>query len=830
LWHDIVYGLRILTRKLLFTLAIALSLAVGIGLNTAIFTLMNAILLRPLPFFEADRVVTLFTIPPGHPDQPNGVSVPDLFAWKELAHSFDAIGALVNNAVDFGAEENGASAERVQGENVTPGLLQAIGARPLMGRLFTESEDAVDHPAPVILISYRLWMRRFGGAKDVLDRKVLVNGQNTAIIGVMAPDFRITDENGDYLAPIPLNHFQLRGSARFLLTAARLKPGVTLKQAQSEMDAIAGQVARQFPVRETDHGKPWTVRVQTFRDGIFGFMGRPLLLLQGAVGFVLLIACANAAALLMARGSSRKTEVAIRAALGAGRSRIFRQFLTESLLLSMFGGILGVWLAWGIVRVLVAMAPTWLPMLHAIRIDGKVLLFSAVISLFTGLIFGIVPAAQGSKAAFGESLKAATRGGTVGGGRHRLRAALVAGQLALALMLLIGSGLLTRSFLQLQGADLGCDPHGLLTFRYRFPEKQFGKPVGTYHGLPLWELSDVPPAAITRVFERLQTVPGLRSVAGTVYPPLSTSNPMPFTIQGRDVANADELSADFYPVTPNFFNTMKIRLLHGRDFTDRDTAHAPWVAIVNETMARRFFPNEDPIGKRIRVDLSEEDQLREIVAVVRDIPASHPQIKQDPAIFVPFVQAAAHSIGPYTGLHLQMTFLLRTAGDPMSALPAVRRAVEEVDRDQPIVDPRTEDSYLADQAQYPRYYSMLLGLFAAVAAGLAAVGIYSVMAYAVEQRTREIGIRMALGARAGDVLKLILRQALVVIAAGAAVGIAGAMVLTRFISSEIWEVKTADPETFTGLTVLLIAIAIIACVAPTRRAVQVDPTNALRHE
>jgi putative ABC transport system permease protein len=830
LWHDLVYGLRILARKPLFTLVIALSLAVGIGLNTAIFTLMNTILLRSLPFRDADRVVTLFSIPPGHPDQPNGVSVPDLFDWKQQAHSFDAIGALVNNAVDFGAEENGVPAERVQGENVTPGLLQALGAQPLIGRLFNESEDEVDHPAPVILISHRLWMRRFGGAKDILSRKVLVNGQNTAIVGVMAPDFRITDENGDYLAPLPLNRFQLRGSARFLLTAARLKPGVTMQQAQSEMDAIAAQLAKQFPARETDHGKPWTVRMQTFRDGIFGFIARPLLLLQGAVGFVLLIACANAAALLMARASSRQTEVAIRAALGAGRGRIFRQFLTESLLLSIFSGVLGVWLAWGIVRVLVAMAPTWLPMLHAIRIDGRVLLFSAAISLCTGLIFGVIPAAQGSKAAFVETLKAATRGGTVGGASHRLRTGLVAGQLAMALMLLIGSGLLIRSFLQLQGADLGCDPHGLLTFRYRFPEKQFAKPVGAYRGLPLWELSDVPPAEITRVFERLQTEPGLRSVAGVAFPPLSGSNPMPFTIEGREVANADELTADFYPVTPNFFNTMKIRMLHGRDFTGRDTVHAPWVAIVNQTMARRFFPGEDPIGKRIRVDLSQEDRLREIVAVVRDIPASHPQTKQDPAIFIPFVQAAAHSIGPYTGLRLQMTFLMRTAGDPMSALPAVRRAVEEVDRNQPLIDPRTEDSYLADQAQYPRYYSMLLGLFAAVATGLAGVGIFGVMAYAVEQRTREIGIRMALGAGGWDVFKLIFRQALVVIAAGVAVGIAGASALTRFISSEIWEVKTTDPGTFAGLTVLLMAIAIFACVAPTRRAVQVDPTNALRHE
>jgi putative ABC transport system permease protein len=830
LWHDLVYGLRLLARRPLFTLVIALSLAVGIGLNTAIFTIMNAVLLRSLPFPEPDRVVTFFSIPPGHPDQPNGISVPSLFAWKEQARSFEAIGAFTNNAVDFGAEENGAPAERVQGESVTAGVLQALGTQPLIGRLFTEAEDEVDHPAPVILVSHRLWMRRFGGDKEILNRKVLVNGENTAIIGVMPPDFRIADENGDYIAPLPLNRFQLRGSARYLLSVGRLRPGVSLKQAQTEMDAISDQLAKQFPARETDHGKPWTVRVQSFRDGMFGFIARPLRLLQGAVAFVLLIACANVAALLMARASSRQTEVAIRAALGAGRGRIFRQFLTESLALSIASGVLGVWLAWGIVNVLVAMAPKWLPMLHAIHIDGQVLLFSAAISLLTGLVFGIIPAAQGSKAVVVESLKAATRGGTVGGASHRLRGLLVAGQLALALMLLIGSGLLIRSFLQLQGADLGCDPHGLLTFRYRFPQNRFAKPVGMYHGRPLWELSDVPPATITRVFERLETVPGLRSVAGAVYPPLTGNNPMPFTILGRDAANADEFTADFFPVTPNFFETMKIRMLRGRDFTDRDTAHAPWVAIVNETLARRFFPNEDPVGKRIRVDLSEEDQLREIIAVVRDIPASHPQTRQDPAIFIPFVQASAHSIGPYTGLHLQMTFVMRTAGDPMSALPAARKAVEEVDRNQPLIDPRTEDSYLADQAQYPRYYSMLLGLFAAVATGLAAVGIYGVMAYAVEQRTREIGIRMALGAGGWDVLKLILRQAVMVIASGLAVGVAGALALTRFISSEIWEVKTTDPATFTWLALLLMAIAILACVVPTRRAVQVDPTNALRQE
>ena len=830
LWQDIQFGFRTLGRNRGFTAVAALSLALGIGLNTTIFTLMNAIMLGSLPFPESDRLVAVFSIAPQHPDQLNNVSMPDLFAWKDRVRSFEAFGALNNNAADFGAGENGTPAERVQGEVATPGLLRALGVRPMLGRLFTDEEDAVDHAAPVIVISHRLWMRRFGGAADILTQKVMVSGETTSIIGVMPPDFRFTDENADYLAPLPINHFQLQRSARFLTCAARLKPGVSIQQAQSEMDAVSRQLAAEFPQRDTIQGKAWTVKLQPIRRFLFGFMDRPLLLLQAAVGFVLLIACANVAGLLMARAASRQTEVAIRAALGAGRGRILRQFLTESLLLSGIGGLLGVALATEGVRVLVAWAPAWLPRLHAIRVDGRVLMFSIAISILTGLIFGLIPAAQGARASFVESLKSVTRGGTAGGARNRLRAVLVAGQLALALMLLIGSGLLIRSFLALQRAELGCDPKGLLTFRYRFAENRYGKPVSNYRGLVLWEMSPEPPLAFKRVLDRLQTLPGVRSAAGIVYPPMTGSFGVNFTIEGKDTANPEDFSADFFPVTPNFFATMKVPMLRGRDFDDRDTASAPWVAIINQTMARKFFPGESAIGKLIRVDMSPEDQPREVIAVVKDIPASNPQTRQDPAIFIPVLQQAGHITGPYTELHCQMTYLLRTQGEPMSELPAVRRAMEEIDRNRAIIDPRTEESYLTEQTQYPRYYSMLLGLFAAVATALAAVGIYGVMAYAVEQRTCEIGIRIALGAGAFDVFKLIVTQAAIVIAAGTAAGLAGALALTRFLTSEIWEVKAGDPGTFAALSLLLIAIAILACLIPTRQALRVDPTTALRYE
>jgi putative ABC transport system permease protein len=563
---------------------------------------------------------------------------------------------------------------------------------------------------------------------------------------------------------------------------------------------------------------------------LFGFMTRPLLLLQGAVGFVLLIACANVAALLLARASSRQNEIAIRSALGAGRGRIIRQCLTESMLLSLMGGVFGVLLSWWGVRALVAMAPPWFPRLHEIVMDGRVLWFSACLSLLTGLIFGAGPAIQGSKANLIDTLRDSVRGGTSGAARNRLRGALVTIQLAMALVLLIGAGLLIRSFMRMQGTNLGCDPTGLLTFGVRFPPNQFGKPVTTYRGIPLWEMNSVPADTLNRIFERLQHVPGVQSAAGTLFPPLTGALTLPFTIEGRTVQDTDALSAEYNPITPNFFNTMKISILRGRDFSARDTVSAPWVAIINETMAHRFWPNEDAIGKRVKLDLAPDEQPREVIAIVHDTPSSRLQTRQNAAMYVPFVQMPPHMQGPYNGLRTQLTFVLRTAGEPLSLMPTMRRAVAGIDPNRPLVDPKTVEQHMAEQVQYPRYYSMLLGLFAAVALTLAAVGIYGVMAYAVAQRTREIGIRMALGAGGWDVLTLVVRQALLLILAGLVLGLGGAMALTRFLSSELWEVTATDPVTFGAVSMLLLSVALIACLVPTLRAVRVDPTVALRYE
>ena len=829
LWQDILYGLRMLAKKPLFTAVAALSLALGIGLNTAIFTLINTMLWGSLPWHEPERVAIVWSVPPQHLDQVANVSIPDYMAFKERNRSFQTLGAMTQNEQDFGAAENGMPADRIEGEEFSPEFLQALGVQPLMGRLFTPAEDEIDHPAPVLVISYRLWQRRFGGDKDILSRTVLVNGTKTNIIGVMRPDFRFTDDNAEYLAPLRLSHFQLRGSGRYLMVGGRLKPGVTIQQAQADVEPIAHQLAKEFP-RDMLQGKPWGVRVQSAREALFGFMSRPLLLLQGAVAFVLLIACANVAALLLARASSRQTEVAIRAALGASRGRIFLQFITESVMLSIFGGVLGVLLALWSVRLLVAMAPPWFPRLTQISLDSRVILFSAGVSLLTGIVFGLAPALQASKSNLVESLKDATRGGSSGAVRHRIRAALVSAQLALALVLLIGSGLLIRSFLKVSGADLGCDPSGLMTFDVRFPGAQLGKIISMYQGIPLWAIDPRVDATLKRVFERVQSVPGVQSAAAAVLPPMTFAQDTPFEIVGRPQQATDAPSAVYYPVTPNFFQTMKIAMLRGRDFTTHDTASSPWVTIVNETMARRFWPNEDPIGKHIKIDLSPDDQPREIIAVVHDTPSNPQQKSQQPAIYVPFFQTVPNIIGTMNFLRFQLTFLLRTQGDPMSLLPGLRRAVAEIDPNRPLGDPRTLESYLAEQLQYPRYYSMLLGLFAFVATSLAAVGIYGIMAYAVEQRTREIGIRMALGADGWRVLRLMIRQAIWMTATGLALGLAGAMALTRFISSELWEVQSTDPATFVGVSLLLIAVALLACLVPTRRAVQVDPTIALRYE
>jgi putative ABC transport system permease protein len=830
LWQDVLYGLRMLAKKPGFTAIAVLSLGLGIGANTAIFSLVNAILLGSLSFHEPGRLVMIGTTPPGHPEQTDGAMIPDFIAWKERSRSFENLGALSGGGLDLGASENGSPAQRIQGEQFSPAVFRILGVRPILGRTFTDDEDQIDTPAPVILISHRLWKQRFASDPNIVNKTLRADHATFTIIGVMPPDFRFRNDAAEFWMPLAISRFQLQGSGPYLGVVARLKPGVSIPRAQAEMENIANQLARDFPTRNKGRG----VRVEPIRDALFGWMRQPLWMLQGAVAFVLLIACANVAGLLLSRASSRQTEVAVRAALGASRSRIVRQLLTESILLSIFGGALGALLAWVGIRMLIVISPPWFPRLHEISVDTRVLAFTALLSIATGFTFGVIPALQMSKSNLAESLKESARSSAVGLARQRFRGALTAGQIALALVLLVGAGLMINSFLRLQGADLGCDPSGLVTFRLILPGDDYVKSIGSYHNYPLVDVSPVPALTFDRLYERILAVPGVQSAAGSVYLPLTEGESMNFTLDGRpkpaNDAEKNALSAMFFPVTANLFATLKAPLLRGRDFTARDTASAPWVTVINQTMARMFWPNENPMGKHITLDLVPEERPREVIGVVRDIKVDRYQTKPQPAMYAPQAQMPQRYRGPYQWTRVVMSFVVRPSADRKSVIPALRRVVTEMDPSLPIGDFRSMEEVLGEQVQESRYYTMLLGIFAAVATGLAMVGIYGVMAYSVAQRTREIGIRMALGARRGDVLKLVLRHSLSLIGLGLVVGLAGSFALTRFIASQLWGISATDPATFVIVSLLLILVALMATLVPTRRAVQVDPTVALRYE
>jgi putative ABC transport system permease protein len=831
LWQDVVFGVRMLLKKPGFTVVAALSLAVGIGANTAIFSVVNTVVLSSLNFHDPSRLVMIETTPPGHPEQSEGAMVPDYLAWKEQARSFENLAIANSQVLEFGVAENGTAAERVEGEVFSAAAFQILGVRPLLGRTFTETEDPIGTPAPVLVISQRLWQRRFGGDPNIVNQTVRLSRQTVTIIGVMPADFHLSDENADFWAPIEINRFQLQGSAPFLSVVARLKPGVTIGQAQEEMKSIADGLAREFPTRNGGRG----VRVEPLHDALFGWMKQPLGMLEGVVAFVLLIACANVAGLQLARGAARQGEIAVRAALGAGRWRIVRQFLVESVVLSLVGGVLGVILAWAGLRLLIAISPPWFPLLQHIGISARVLGFTASLSILSGVLFGIVPALHASRPNLIDSLKEAGRASMTGLARHRLRGALVAGQIALALVLLAGAGLMINSFYRLTGAGLGCNPSGLITFDYYLPTSQYIKTVGSYHNYPLFDVTPVPSQTLDRLYEQIQRVPGVQAASGSVYPPMTGGeDSMGFSIQGKPLpvseAEKTAMSAVFYPVTPGLFNTLRAPLLRGRDFTARDSATAPWVAVINQTMARTFFPNEDPIGKHITMDLVPEERPREIVGIVGDVKVSRTQTTPKPALYVPHVQRPLRYRGPYQWTRVYMSYLVRPAGNAASVIPALRKAVAAIDPDRPIGKFQTMDDVLAEQVQEPRYYTLLLGIFAGVATLLATVGIYGVMAHAVAERTREIGIRMALGAHWRDVMKLVMWNALLLIGAGLAVGLGGSFALTRLIATRLWGVTATDPATFASVAVLLALIALLATLVPARRAMRVDPTVALRYE
>jgi len=826
--QDFHYGLRLLVKKPGFSVIAALSLGLGIGANTTIFSLINMTLLRPLPFPEPYHLVAIWQSPVNHRDQREGVNLPSYVEWRQQNRSFESMGGFFGNSVNLGSEGNDAFAERINGQYFTTPMFETLGVKPVLGRVFTEDEGKIGSPSPVVVISHNMWQRRFNGDANILGKTITLDNVPHTIIGVMPPNFSFLQDNADFWSPSGFGRERAESAAGLIVVVARLKKGVSIQQAQSEMDALSVQLAA-----SDNRNKDRAAVLQPLQEAAYGGFQRPLLILQGAVAFVLLIGCANVASLLIARSVARKTEIAIRAAIGAARRRIVIQFLTESVLLAFIGGFLGIFLAWGGLRLFIVAAPPGFPRLQELALDRDVLAFTLAISILTGLLFGTIPAIQASKPNLVDSLKDSSRSASSGITRNRLRSVLVSIQIALALVLLIGAGLMINSFIRIQENNLGMDPRNLLTFDFRFPVAEVMKRVAMYKGTGLWDINPNMPLTYDRVLERLRHLPGVQSVAGASHAPLQGAFPMDFLIEGKPAPPTGDSgsgqNAGYLSITLDYFVTLKIPILRGRDFSERDTAASTPIVIINQTMAKRYWPNEDPIGKRITFDFMPNDRPREIVGIAGDTRAFRTEREPGPLVYVPHGQELRWR-GPSLGERNGMIFILRTAGEPMSILPSLRRAVAEVDRTKPVANVRTVEEIMDRQVQYVRLYVVLLAVFGAIAALLSAVGIYGVMASSVVQRTHEIGIRIALGANRRVVFGLIARQALIVIGIGLVAGLAGSIALTRIISTALWGITATDPATFAVVSVFLVLVALLACFIPTREAMKVDPIVTLRSE
>lgn len=820
--QDVIYGLRMLRKQPGLTLVAITSLALGIGANTAVLSALDTLFVQGLPVAHADRLVAIQSVPLDNPTQSTGLSLQDYAAIRDRTQSFDLVDASIRWSGELGSDSPGTLPERLVGQMVTPGWFTTLGIPPQIGQAFVEPDPQPVGPAQTVVISHALWLRRFGGDPHIVNRQIRIGGLRT-VIGVMPADFRYQDSGIDYWAPLAVGQ-QPDPGGRLFGVRARLKPGVQVAQAQVELQRLAARLATERP-----QDKGWTLQAQSLNDRLFGWTRRPLLMFEAAVGLVLLIACANVAALLLSRASIRRHEMALRATLGAGRGRLIRQVLAESLLLAIGGGAVGLFVALAGQRVLIAMTgPPGAPPLTGIGLNPRALGLLALLSIGAGLACGIVPALRASRPNPIGPLKELGTG--IGAPRRRtlVRALLVSTQLALALILLIGSGLLLNSFVRLVQRDLSFKPDGLVRVDYNVPTDGYLKRIGSYQGFPYFEVTTPPSQRLEQVLDRLRIVPGARSVAGISAPPVDS-----FILTTPDVRleppASVRLSATYFLVTPNLFSTLETPLLQGRDFTDRDTAGTPWVAVVNETCARLFWPGRDPIGKRLTLDTVPEEQAREVIGVVRDIPTRHAEPAQ-PVIYASYLQQPARYRGPWANLFGGMIFMLRSTGDQQALILAARQALAEIDPNRPVAAVSTVESHMSNAVGQFRDSVLLVAVLAAVATLLAAIGTYGVMAYAVNQHTREIGIRRALGAGPREIIGFVGRRALACVGLGLAAGLTGAFVLTRLIASQLWGITPTDPTTFVTVSILLVTVAALACLIPARRALAVDPTIALRSE
>jgi len=806
LLRELRYSARSLIKSPGFTAVAVLVLALGIGANTAIFSVVNSVLLRPLPYSDPGQLVQLWEAKPAQGRNEISASYPNFADWRDQNHTFEQVVAYADWT--FNLTDTGGEPERIRSVIVSPAFFSALGIKPIRGRVFLAGEDQTGKDL-VAVISESLWQRRFESDPNIIGRSVNLDDKSFTVVGVIARGVQtpLLSDEIELWAPVSHGEAFTNRQGHYLKVIARLNPGATPQQAQAEMNTIASRLEQQYP----ESNKGLGVRVVSLGDQIVGNSRASLLVMLAAVVFVLLIGSANVANMLLARAAVRQKEMAIRTALGAGRWQIVRQLLTESMLLSLLSGTLGLLVAiWGI-DLLVTLSPVDLPRVKEVTIDLRVLGFTFAVSVLTGILFGLLPALQASRPNLNERLKAGGRNATSGTNRQRLRGTLVIAEIALSLVLLVGAGLLIRSFVRLQAVNPGFNPSNVLTMRIDLTG-------------PKYKTSSQVIAFNNQLLERLKQLPGIESASTRSYVPIARDDSyanLRFNLEGRKADDADPPVAYYNAVSSDYFQTMMIPLLKGRGFSERDVRGTPNVAIVNSTLAQRYIRGEDALGKRISLeDNPKEEDWITIVGVVGDTKPRELRSEPVAELYMPYNQQ------PEGGMSLMIRHSDRDAG----IAAAVRNEVTALDKDQPVYSVRSLDSVLSESVAGPRFRTLVLAIFAAVALILASVGIYGVISYGVSQRTQEIGIRMALGARTPAVLKLVVKGGMTLVLIGVVIGIAGAFALTRLLTTLLFAVTPTDAMTFASVPLLLIMVSALACYIPARRATKVDPLVALRSE
>jgi putative ABC transport system permease protein len=807
--QDIRYGLRMLAKHKAFTSIAIITLALGIGANTAIFSVVNELLLRPLPYRDADRIVTVWEVSPEGRHQ-NSTSRANFRAWHEQTHSFNYMAAFSDQRLNLtGTGEP----EELSVQFTTPDFFKILAVDPILGRTFLP-EDNNAGQSPVAVLSYGLWQRRFGGQANLVGQPITLNDTAYTVIGVMPPSFQfhLKQRSGTgrpaelwTILSMPVGP-GANERGRFLGTVARLKDGVSVEQAAAEMRTIHARLADAEP----QFNKNFSAEVLPLREQFFGNVRRPLWLMLGAVGFVLLIACANVANLLLSLATSREKEIALRSALGARRTRIVRQLLTESLLLALLGSVLGLGFAWLGIKALVAISPRDLVSLQTVGLNLTALAWTLGVSILTGIIFGLAPALHISRLNLNDSLKDGGKSeSSQASGSRRLRNALVVSEIALAVVLLASAGLLIRSFLRLQHVDRGFNTDNILTMVIRLPDRYREDPqvINFFH----------------QTLERVRQLPTVRSAGMVNFLPLygGMGSSTGFKILGQpEPPPGEEPGTDVRVVDGGYFGTMGIPLLRGRNFSETEQTQPKRVILINEALARKYFPNQDPLGQRLDVVMFDDPTPTEIIGIVGNVRYDTLIDEAPPAVYF------SHSDLTYSF----MTLVVRTDGDPTAIAPAIQREIRALDPNQPVSDVRTMDQVMSEWVARSRFNTMLLGLFAGLATLLSAVGIFGVMNYSVALRTRELGLRLAVGAQPRQVLLLVLRQGLLLTVVGVLLGLVAAFALTRLLSGLLFGVTAVDVTTFSSISVLLVIVSLLACYLPARRAMRIDPLSALRYE